>query len=144
MVDGADGSGVTSSTGWKGGGSFSLCELGPPLVDEKGWIPKSVGYADVARLVFFVETGSPLPREGPVEPPLLATWGGRSIYLLSNGILADSGAGSGNVLTLAVLRSLPKRDGPRIVYGAGCTLGRDRLTREKITFRQLPYSLRVD
>ena len=45
------------------GGSFRYCELGEPLFDEHGKIRDSVRFADLARHVYFTETGEPLPRE---------------------------------------------------------------------------------
>ncbi len=43
------------------GGSFRFCELGEPLFDETGKIRESVRFADLARHVYFTETGEPLP-----------------------------------------------------------------------------------
>jgi hypothetical protein len=48
-----------------------------------------------------------------------------------------------NVLTRAILARLPPHEGPKIVYGAGCLLGLDRLRDEGIAFRQTPYEVRV-
>jgi adenine-specific DNA-methyltransferase len=43
------------------GGGFRFCELGEPLFDERGQIKPSVCFADLARHVYFTETGEPLP-----------------------------------------------------------------------------------
>jgi len=43
----------------------------------------------------------------------------------------------------AVLTRLPPHDGPRIVYGEVCRLGRARLKREGVLFRQIPYEIKV-
>jgi DNA modification methylase len=43
------------------GGSFRFCELGEPLFDEHGQIKPSVRFADLARHVYFTETGEPMP-----------------------------------------------------------------------------------
>jgi site-specific DNA-methyltransferase (adenine-specific)/adenine-specific DNA-methyltransferase len=46
------------------GGGFRYCELGPTLFDAAGHIRSDVTYQDLARHVFFTETGQP-PFNGP-------------------------------------------------------------------------------
>jgi site-specific DNA-methyltransferase (adenine-specific)/adenine-specific DNA-methyltransferase len=125
------------------GGGFRFCELGEPLFDETGKIRESVRFAELARHVYFTETGEPLPRERVSKSPLLGVCRGVAVYLLYNGILGDKSAGGGNVLTRAVLAQLPPFDGPRVIYCAGCLLGKDRLNAERITVRQTPYEIKV-
>ena len=67
----------------------------------------------------------------------------RGIYLLFNGILGDKSANGGNLLTRAVLAQLPKFDGQKVIYCAGCLLGKDRLQAERIIVRQTPYEIKV-
>jgi hypothetical protein len=64
--------------------------------------------------------------------------------LLYNGILKDKSPDGGNVLTTPVLSVLPKHGGPKVIYGTACRLGPERLRRESIVFKQLPYKLRVN
>jgi len=125
------------------GGGFRYCELGEPLFDEHGKIRDSVRFADLARHVYFTETGEPLPRERVSKSALLGDCRGVGIYLLYNGILGDKSANGGNVLTRAVLAQLPPFAGPKVVYCAGCLLGRDRLRAENIIVRQTPYEIKV-
>lgn len=125
------------------GGSFRYCELGEPLFDEDGKIRETVSFADLARHVYFTETGEPLPRERVAKTPFLGSCRGVGIYLLYNGILGDKSANGGNVLTRAVLAQLPPFDGPRVVYCAGCLLGGDRLQAERIVVRQTPYEVKA-
>lgn len=125
------------------GGGFRFCELGEPLFDEAGQIRNTVRFADLARHVYFTETGEPLPRERVPNSPLLGVCRGVGIYLLYNGILGDKSAGGGNVLTRAVLAQLPPFDGPKIVYCSGCLLGPERLGAHRITVRQTPYEIRA-
>ena len=125
------------------GGSFRFCELGEPLFDEHGQIKSSVRFADLARHVYFTETGEPLPRERVLKSPLIGECRGVGIYLLFNGILGDKSANGGNILTRAVLAQLPKFDGQKVIYCAGCLLGKDRLQAERIIVRQTPYEIKV-
>jgi site-specific DNA-methyltransferase (adenine-specific)/adenine-specific DNA-methyltransferase len=67
-----------------------------------------------------------------------------AVYLLYNGILEDKSPGGGNVLTTSIFAHLPKHDGPKVIYGTACRIGPERLRREGIVFKQLPYKLRVD
>ena len=125
------------------GGGFRFCGLGEPLFDENGKIRVSVSFADLARHVYFSETGEPLPHESVTTSPFLGACRGMGIYLLYNGILRDKSANGGNVLTRAVLTQLPPFDGQKVIYCTGCLLGRDRLQAERIIVRQIPYEVKV-
>ena len=146
------------------GGGFRFCELGEPLFDEGGKIRETVRFADLARHVYFTETGEPLPNPLPLQSPhpnlppegeganekstirsspFIGACRGIGIYLLYNGILGDKSAQGGNVLTRAVLAQLPPFEGQKVIYCAGCLLGRDRLQAERIIVRQTPYEIKV-
>ncbi len=125
------------------GGSFRYCELGEPLFDESGKIRETVSFAELARHVYFTETGEPLPRERVTKSPFIGECRGVGIYLLFNGILGDKSSQGGNVLTRSVLAKLPKFDGQKVIYCAGCLLGKDRLQAERILVRQTPYEIKV-
>ncbi len=127
------------------GGGFRYCRLGRTLLDEQGNINGSVPFADLARYVYLLETGVPVPHRPRKDCPLLGVHHGRAIYLLYNGVLGDRRPAGGNVLTGPVLASLPAHPdghGPRVVYAEACRLGNATLRREDVTFRQIPYSLR--
>ena len=156
------------------GGGFRFCELGEPLFDESGKIRESVRFADLARHVYFTETGEPLPElvgddvrsltsksngkesqrlltSSPTKKkksPVLGVHNGRAVCLLYNGILKDKSPDGGNALTqstLALLRAAC--DGQRVerlvVYGTSQRLSPARLKREGVTFKQIPYSIRI-
>jgi site-specific DNA-methyltransferase (adenine-specific)/adenine-specific DNA-methyltransferase len=140
------------------GGGFRYCELGATLFDANGQIREEVSYNDLAQHVYFVETGQPLtPNPSPKsgrggrETPLLGIHNGTAIYLLYNGILKDKRAKGGNVLTRAMLRSLPPSIPPKggtdvtqkIIYGTGCLLSEEKLRELGITFRQIPYEVKA-
>ncbi len=126
------------------GGSFNFCKLGQQLFDARGHIDPNVRFGDLARFVWFQETGQPLSAPGRKGwSPLLGVHRGRAVYLLYNGILKDRAIDGGNVLTSPLLAELPAHEGPRVVYGARCVIGADRLRRLDIAFKQLPYDLRV-
>ena len=138
--------GYTNASGGKVeglGGGFRFCEIGEPLFDQGGRIRETVRFGDLARHVYFSETGEPLPRERVTTSPFIGECRGVGIYLLYNGILSDKTANGGNVLTRSLLAQLPPFDGPKVIYCAGCLLGRDRLQAERITIRQIPYEIKV-
>src|SRR5690606_13728973 len=99
------------------GGGFRFATLGPAVFDEDGRINPEIGYEDLARFVFYLATGQPMPAE-PAAAPFLGAASGVGVYLLYNGVLKDETEHGGNVLTRALLDNLPPHDGPRIVYGA--------------------------
>ena len=127
------------------GGGFRYVRLGETLFDEHGRINETkVRFADLARHVYFTETGEPLPKERiSAKTPLLGIHHGRAVYLLYNGILKDKSPDGGNVLTSETLAHLPAHDGPKVVYASGCRFSKARLEREGITFKQTPYAIRT-
>jgi site-specific DNA-methyltransferase (adenine-specific)/adenine-specific DNA-methyltransferase len=125
------------------GSGFRYCELGEPLFDERGNIRTSVRFADLARHVYFTETGEPLAATANLDSPLLGIHNGTAVYLLYNGILKDKTIKGGNVLTTTILAALPGHAGPKVIYGTACRIDHDRLRREGIVFKQLPYKLKV-
>ena len=125
------------------GGGFRFCELGESLFDKDGKIRDTVSFSDLARHVYFTETGEPLPRGRVTKSPLIGDCRGLGIYLLYNGILGDKTTNGGNVLTRQVLARLPKFDGQKVIYCAGCLLGPDRLREERIIVSQTPYEIKV-
>jgi adenine-specific DNA-methyltransferase len=126
------------------GGGFRYCNLGPALFDEQGDIGIEVSFDALAAHVYFTETGEPQPSLSTGETPLLGMHNGTAIYLLYNGILGDKRPQGGNALTRMVLANLPPHDGPKVIYGTSCRLGEERLKRENVIFRQIPYAVRVD
>jgi len=78
-----------------------------------------------------------------VNSSLIGLSNGTAVYLLYNGILGDRAPRGGNVLTSEVLSMLPPNKGLRVVYGTACRLSPNRLKKEGIVFRQIPYEIRV-
>lgn len=125
------------------GGSFRFCDLGEPLFNSQGQIADTVTFRDLAHHVFFIATGEPLPQGTNLKTPLLGVSNGVAVYLLYNGILGDKSVKGGNVLTREILASLPRHEGTKIIYGNGCRISPERLRKENIIFRQVPYEVRI-
>jgi site-specific DNA-methyltransferase (adenine-specific)/adenine-specific DNA-methyltransferase len=129
------------------GGGFRFCRLGAGLFDDAGNIAGEVHFTDLAAHVFFTETGVPIPKRAKSDCPLLGVHHGKAVYLLFNGVLGDKRPAGGNVLTHSVAQDLPAHSagkGPRVVYGEACRLGAKSLEQYGITFRQVPFVLKVD
>ena len=125
------------------GGGFRYVQLGDQLFDAAGKIRSSVRFRDLARHVFFTETGTPLPHDAPLDKPLLGVAHGTGIYLLYNGILKDKSVDGGNVLTPAILDALPTHDGPKVIYAASNRVSQARLDKLGFKFKQTPYAIKV-
>jgi site-specific DNA-methyltransferase (adenine-specific)/adenine-specific DNA-methyltransferase len=124
------------------GSGFQFCRLSAePLFNEFGDIRDDVTFAELADFVWFAETGAGYT--GAADSPMLGTHEGRAIYLLFNGILGDRKPQGGNVLTKAILDSLPPHDDPKVIYAAATRLGSAALQREQIVFKQTPYAIEV-
>ena len=172
VIDGEQG-GISKAVNWAGGGGFRFMQLGALVFDEHGRINPAVRFATLAAFVWQQETGSAFDalKAKPGTPHLGTHYefnsGLRtsllgdepisfiktpqfSCYLLFNGILKDKRPASGNVLTQAVLDALlalhattPEPTAPLRVYGEACRLGAERLKQANVTFRHIPYDVRV-
>ena len=139
VVDGEQG-GISEAVGWKGGGGFRFCRLGPPIFDENDHINAGIRFPVLAAHVWFSETHTPLTKAG--KSALLGVHKGTAYYLLYNGILGDQRPSGGNVLTGKLLGSLARHDGPKVIYGECTSLGEERLRREGVVFKQIPYDVK--
>jgi len=133
------------------GDGFRYCTLDAPLFNAEGQIREEVSCEELARHVFFTETGEPLQSQNSevsktseFSSPLLGISNKRAIYLLFNGILGDKNPKNGNILTRKILSQLPKHEGAKVIYGEGCLLSEAMLRETNITFRQLPYEIKIN
>jgi len=140
VIDGEQG-GISEAIGWKGGGSFRFYRLGDPVFDETGHVAPGIRFAPLAAHLWFVETGFPF--SGRADSSFLGSYEGTGYYLLYNGVLGDKRPHGGNVLTSKILAALPHFDGPKVIFGEACRLSAERLKREDITFRQIPYEIKA-
>jgi site-specific DNA-methyltransferase (adenine-specific)/adenine-specific DNA-methyltransferase len=129
---------------------FRYARLGEALFDETGQIRSGVRFAELARHVYFTETGEPLPKERvSAKTPLLGIHRGKAIFLLYNGILRDKSFSGGNALCRETLRVIEEIKASHagveqsVVYGTSQRLSPARLKRGGITFKQIPYQLRI-
>lgn len=139
-----DRTGISPQVDWCGGGGFRFCKVGESAFDADGRINAEVKFATLAAYVWHFETGE--PGHQTFDQPMLGIYNGTAYYLLYNGILGDRRPAGGNVLTHAVLQSINgicPHTGPKVVYGETSRLGASRLAVEGITFKQIPYDVKM-
>ncbi|MCX6995736.1 MAG: site-specific DNA-methyltransferase [Kiritimatiellaeota bacterium] len=136
VIEGEQG-GISDLVNWKGGGGFRFYRLGPAITDDAGRINPAIRFPTLAAHVWFSETHTPLTKMG--KSPLLGVHKGTAVYLLYNGILGDK---KSNTLTGRVLRDLPRHNGPRVIFSECTSLGDERLHRENIIFKHIPYDIK--
>ena len=119
------------------GGGFRYCTLDEPLFDERGQIHDAVRFVELARHIFFTETGEPLSHDIDADSPLIGEANGTAYYLLW------AGRDTPSILDSEALNNLPKYNGMRVVYADGCKLAVDKLRRSGIVFKQIPYEVKV-
>lgn len=136
--------GISEAVGWQGGGGFRFCTLGESTFDTQGRINPEVKFATLAAYIWHFDTGE--PSHEIFDKPLLGIHNGTAYYLLYNGILGDRTPAGGNVLTHAVWEILNEtypHTGPKVIYGEISKLGTVRPAAEGITFKQIPYNVKI-
>lgn len=141
VLDGEQG-GISEAVGWQGGGGFRFYQLGPKVFDDQGRINPEIKFEHLAAHIWFAETGTARSTRA-MKSPLLGEHNGTAYYLLYNGILGDTTLSGGNMLTMKILASLPKHDGPKVIYGEGTNMTNDRLRSLGIKFKKTPNDIRA-
>ena len=113
---------------------FEFCELAKPLFDEKGQINEKCTYDELATYVYFTETQTNLEKKS-VKQPFVGKSGGLSYYLIYAGK-------NKNDLTRTALSKL-KIAGPAVVYADRCLVDEVELKEKGVTFKQIPYEIKV-
>lgn len=118
--------------GYKGG--FEYCDLQKPLFNEKGQINEQCTYDELATYIYFTETHTNAVKKS-IKAPLVGESNGTSYYLLYTGK-------NKNDLTREALAKL-KITGPAVIYADRCLVDEDELASKGITFKQIPYEIKV-
>lgn len=113
---------------------FEYCELAKPLFNEKGQINEACSYDELATYIYFTETQTNIEKKD-IKPPRIGESHGVAYYLLYAG--KDK-----NDLTRAALAKL-KISGPAIIYADRCLVDEDEIKEKGITFKQIPYEIKV-
>ncbi|MDX5483581.1 site-specific DNA-methyltransferase [Bacillus pumilus] len=139
VAKGEDSTGVTAEFGWQGGAGFAFCTLGDSLFNELGHIKDEVTYYDLARHIFFTETGEPLGDISQNKENYIGSNKDNLFYLYYDE------SGNDTFLTQDIIESFPRYDGrKRVIYANGCKVSSLYLEEHGIIFKQIPYEVKVN
>lgn len=113
---------------------FEFVKLQKPLFDAKGYINEQCSYDELATYIYFTETRTNINKK-EVKSPYIGENRGVSYYLLYTGK-------NKNDLTREALAKL-KITGPAVIYADRCLVDEDELASKGITFKQIPYEIKV-
>ena len=118
------------------GGNFEYMELDDPLFDAQGNINGRVSFDDLAKYIYFTETHTSM---GKAKGNYLGESGGVHYFLFFGG----AGASGSNVLNKKSIAAFSKISGPKVVYADKSLLDEATLEKYQITFKQIPYEIKV-
>lgn len=115
------------------GGGFQYCTLSKPLFDEHGKIDEDCTFEDLASYIYFTETKTILDKN-KISKNFIGEHNETKYYLIFRGI-------GKNTLVRSFLKGLDKE--PKVIYADNCTISEDELEKYNITFKQIPYEVRI-
>lgn len=113
---------------------FSYYELGAALFRPDESLDPSVGWGDLARYVWATECRAPFADRTGEHRYLLGEHTQAAYYLAYE-------PGGETALTYGLLRELPVRGVPTVVYADRCTIAPERLDEMGIVFKQIPRQI---
>lgn len=119
--------GYGTKTGYPG--SFRFCTLGVPLFDDLGNLMENVTFPQLARHLYFTETGVPLSLDS--EAPFVGAHGDTDYFFLWEDALRPEH-----------LAQLGTSERPRVIFAEGTALSKAFLSEQNVTFKQVPYEVK--
>ncbi|MGQ5542476.1 site-specific DNA-methyltransferase [Thermophilibacter sp. ZX-H10] len=110
---------------------FSYYELGPALFRGDGTLSPDVTRADLARYVWATETRAPYEDLTDEHPYLLGEHAQAVYYLAWE-------PGEETALTYDLLRGLPHKGTPTVIYADRCAIAPERLDEMGVVFKRVP------
>ena len=110
---------------------FSYYELGPALFRGDGTLSPDVARADLARYVWATETRAPYEDLTDEHPYLLGEHAQAVYYLAWE-------PGEETALTYDLLRGLPRKGSPTVIYADRCAIAPGRLDEMGVVFKRVP------
>lgn len=112
-------------------GGFSYYQLGSPLFQGDGTLSTDVTRADLARYVWATETRAPYVDLTDEHPYFLGEYVQAVYYLAWK-------PGEETTLTYDLLRELPRRGAPTVIYADRCAIAPERLDEMNVVFKRIP------
>ncbi|MDE2037776.1 MAG: site-specific DNA-methyltransferase [Patescibacteria group bacterium] len=113
---------------------FEYCELAKPLFDKAGQINESCSYEELASYIYFTETQTNIDKKA-IKNPFIGESHGISYYLVYTG----KGKNEINRSSLSKLKIV----GQAVIYADRCLVDEDELKEKGITFKQIPYEIKI-
>ncbi|MDN0056351.1 site-specific DNA-methyltransferase [Collinsella ihumii] len=113
---------------------FSYYELGPVLFMGDGSLNPEVSVDDLKRYVWYSETRAPY-EDHAAEHPYLLGESRQAVYYLA------FEPGGETELTYDLLRGLPRKGAPTVIYADRCSIAPERLDEMGIVFKQVPRQI---
>jgi len=113
---------------------FEYCELGKPLFNEKGQINEKCSYNELASYIYFTETQTNIDKQ-VIKDPFIGESKDTAYYLIYKGK-------NKNDLTRSFISKL-KLNKTTVIYADRCLVDEDELKEKGITFKQIPYEIKV-
>ncbi len=110
---------------------FSYYELGPALFRGDGTLNPDVARADLARYIWATETRAPYEDLTDEHSYLLGVRAQVVYYLAWE-------PGEETTLTYDLLRGLPRRGAPTVIYAERCAIAPERLDEMNVVFKRIP------
>lgn len=110
---------------------FSYYELGPALFRGDGTLSPDVTHADLAHYVWATETRAPYEDLTDEHPYLLGEHAQAVYYLAWK-------PGEETALTYDLLRGLPRKGAPTVIYADRCAIAPERLDEMGVVFKRVP------
>lgn len=114
---------------------FEYCELDKPLFDEQGQIEETCEFNQFATYIYFTETQTNIDKN-KIEKNFIGEHGDTEFYLIYK-------EKDKNILTKSFLSKLRKNGNKKVVYADKNYLDEDMLLEYNITFKQIPYEVKV-
>lgn len=116
-------------------GGFEYCTLGNKLFNADRAIDEDVVFDDLANYIYFTETQTNLEKK-QISGNFIGEHNESDFYLL----FKEKGK---NTLTKSFLKNVNRNDHKKIIYADFCTIPDELIQTYNITFKQIPYEVKV-
>jgi len=114
---------------------FEYCELGKSLFDGEGKIDNACTFKELANYIFFTETQVNIDTR-KITSNFLGSSTDTDYYLIYKGR-------GQNDLDKKFLGSLRESNNKRVIYADRCLLDEEIIQKHNITFKQIPYEIKI-
>ncbi|MFA5303928.1 MAG: site-specific DNA-methyltransferase [Candidatus Nanoarchaeia archaeon] len=114
---------------------FEFCELDKPLFNEFGDIDESCSFEQLANYIYFTETQTNIDKN-KINGNFIGDYQNNKYYLL----FKEKGT---NILDKSFFEKIKNLKDNKIIYADKCLIDNEVLEKYNITFKQIPYEVKV-